>query len=1306
MTSFIRKGIEYKIDGKFTSNYYIGRIMAIDLVRSVVRVAWFTRQHEISTRTKPRVVFATMSSDYNPIAAIKGKLTIMHIDHIKDLEKYKKQDDCFYFSQHIPNGDTINYKYLLVEHGKGKTFLFKRICLSCDSWCNIGESVVQCEVCSDTYHTDCVGLERKRPKVYSWQCATCSSKPNGSNVKKLRKTVSADAINIDLEKLGENNTQELPEFPFYYFGEYSNAADLLTNDVMRGYPKAQSRLGKEHQAEVPAYDESHREAPVDEGTVDRYNTNECIFSLPEDFRLDEYLEECRIILEIEKLDSAAIESLTQCLHRYDYNKDAAVKYVKSHTQSFSCLPPWSLADRAAMDAGIAKFSQDLYWIQKEFLSHKTLKEVILYYYMFKEEYNEKNKQSDDSEKENSPVLKEMDIDTSDEEATHDSDDEELECTNCFTKNPENFRKPLPFGAIMHCDSCRKYWLKYGTKKPLSDHERRPSREACYGVSHKDVEDGVQYRCDVCVFKAKTDSQLIPQCVLCTLELDPKFSPLKKTIGTDWAHSQCAIWIPQIKFGNPKTLEYIECIGLIDQVCSICKQRGGATIKCSERACNSYFHVTCSQMKLSTNHLYVRIIKNKVEVGGYCSQHSRRGKNVHVPEIEIKDSWEKEMKTGSEASVESGDFLLQSFNYPFVSIGVRGNHLACATAYQFSIYLKNNDRYELTGEGIAAEKETITCILSSALYMPNNKENLIYCLITGYSNGNFKVFNEKGEVVISQSFRQSAITSIAFKPMLGESDIEELIIYYHELFTFDPVPLIFKKYLLYGQETIMNVVSVGPTVESNIFDLDYDIVSGKVINQPNITARFVGIGYPFVGMYVCTETSPKYTLTGLVANKSSEVSTAVLSYAKSLLNMGATETSQTTNFKPTQLNSQVIIEDGNRSAVRISVDPSYRYCAISDNLGRVLLLDISDSSIVHIWKGIRDAQLGWIQVAHDNDPTIVSNLLAIYGNTGILELHSVPIDSRVAALNVGKGMKLIQTPYSMIGGMHWRGEGDRFNAQCFLLSPTGDIKSIAVTAELKHPNVFKTLKILIASIAEQDADQTTLDIVQYLEDLQLKKSKLKALELFSDSFPLHSFQTILNKLSNNFVVYSPSFNLDGLALEDVEFLKYQHFLKVYQNIESSSKDGGAYPDWISELPETDPKSSDTSVLFGCFDIKWKLQDTSAHLDTEYFTIAVETPKQVKDEFARFLLGKFSPSSISMLIDEMHVDTFQIVELAIQYLTESVGCDNIQTKIRNNFLLLLRCYLSNNSQGKETASVEYLVANYIKLSDIEEIEEFWK
>ncbi|KAJ3257118.1 Rab3 GTPase-activating protein non-catalytic subunit [Boothiomyces macroporosus] len=380
------------------------------------------------------------------------------------------------------------------------------------------------------------------------------------------------------------------------------------------------------------------------------------------------------------------------------------------------------------------------------------------------------------------------------------------------------------------------------------------------------------------------------------------------------------------------------------------------------------------------------------------------KNVHLPEVEIKDSWEKEIKPGSEASADSVDFLIKSFNYPYVSIGLDGNYLACATAYQYYIYKRKDD-------------------------------------------GAFKIFNEKGETVISQSFRQSAITSINFKPMLGEDDIEELVIYYHELFTFDPFPLIFKKYLLYGQEIVLNVASVGPNAESNLFDLDYDIVTGKIINQPNVTTRIIGIGFPFIGMYVSTEASPKYTLAGLVANKSSEVSTAVFSYAKSLLNIGASETNLSTNFRPTQLNSQVMIEDGNRSATRLSVDPSNRFCAVSDNLGRVLLFDVSDASIIHIWKGIRDAQLGWIQIAHDNDPAIVSNLLVIYGNTGILEIHAIPTCARVAALNVGKGFKLAQTPVAMIGGMHWKGLKQRFNACCYLISQSGDVKRIKVTAEL-------------------------------------------------------------------------------------------------------------------------------------------------------------------------------------------------------------------------------------------------------------------
>ncbi|KAJ3274074.1 putative PHD type zinc finger protein with BAH domain-containing protein [Terramyces sp. JEL0728] len=1233
-----------------------------------------------------------MSSDYNPIAAIKGKLTIMHIDHIKDLEKYKKQDD-FYDRYTKRRYDVIpiekaanlpvkvqshirNYKYLLVEQGKGKTFLFKRICPSCDGWCNIGESVVQCEGCSDTYHTDCVGLERKRPK----------QKPVTGNVKKLRKTVSADAINMEAANLEENTDQELPEFPFYYFGEYSNSADLLTNDVMRGYPKAHSRLGKEHQADATPFDPTAKDELAEEGTVDRYNTDECVFYLPDDCDLDVFLEECKTILDVEKLDSTAVDALTQCLHEFHCNKENTFNHIKTHPQDFSCLPTWSSADQAAMDAGIVKYNQDLYWIQKEFLNHKTLKDVILYYYMFKEDYTDKYKQNDDSEKENSPALKEMDIDTSDEEAVHESDEEELECTNCFTKNSANFRKPLPVGAIMHCDSCRKYWLKYGTKKPLSEHERKPSREACYGVSHKDLEGSGQYRCDVCVFKAKTDPQLIPQCVLCTLEIDARFSPLKKTIGTDWAHSQCAIWIPQIKFGNPTTLEYIECIGLIDQVnwvqvCSICKQRGGATIRCSERVCNSYFHVTCSQMRLSTNHLFVRIIKNKVEVGGYCSQHSRKSaktttvvpqliseliehkcsppllgrgqkraysqglldhcdchlkKSKHLDElesdkacsickitqsplwfqadnlfqcltcnnkkficqmeicgfakieakkstileVEIKDSWERDIKPGSQASVDSMDFILNSFNFTFVSVGLDGNHLACATAYKFSIYTRNGNKFQLTGEGIAAEKETITCILCTALYMPNNKE------------------------------QQSAIASIAFKAMACEDDIEELVIYY-----------------------------------SGIYELMLTIF-------------------------------------------------AVFSYAKSLLNIGAAEDNPSTNFRPTQLNAQCTIEDGNRSAVRISVQPGGGYCAVSDNLGRVLLYDTSDATIVSIWKGIRDAQLGWIQISNETDPTIVSQLLVIYGNTGILEIHSIPDCARICAMNVGKGLKLVHTPASIIGGMHWKGEPNRFNSQCYLLATSGDLKSINITVELKHPNEFKDLKRLINGLTDQNIRESTETIVNYLSNLHSMSIKLKALELFSDSFPFQAFKNILLPVTEYIpnILENPNVEYNFVELN---MIKYLHFFKLYESMAVDVDQKDSYPQWINEMISNEYKTTNPQSQIGyltfirSFSVNPAWSERANDSKIAPFTIGAKESSVA--DLAGFLLDRIRPNNLSSILDGLRMDVYDLCVFLVRYLDEYISFDGISVHTKNNFLLISSYYLLNSDQQSQVADLMKQVYN---------------
>ena len=74
-------------------------------------------------------------------------------------------------------------------------------------------------------------------------------------------------------------------------------------------------------------------------------------------------------------------------------------------------------------------------------------------------------------------------------------------------------------------------------------------------------------------------------------------PLKRTSGNNWVHVVCAIFHPEIKFGEPQRLEPAEGFGAVpiakyNAVCKLCKKTDGACIVCSH--CQGNVHPTCAQ----------------------------------------------------------------------------------------------------------------------------------------------------------------------------------------------------------------------------------------------------------------------------------------------------------------------------------------------------------------------------------------------------------------------------------------------------------------------------------------------------------------------------------------------------------------------------------------------------------------------------------------------------------------------------------------------------------------------------------------
>lgn len=74
-------------------------------------------------------------------------------------------------------------------------------------------------------------------------------------------------------------------------------------------------------------------------------------------------------------------------------------------------------------------------------------------------------------------------------------------------------------------------------------------------------------------------------------------PLKRTAGNNWVHVVCAIFHPEIKFGDPQKLEPAEGFGAVPVakfliMCKFCKKTEGACINCSY--CQGNVHPTCAQ----------------------------------------------------------------------------------------------------------------------------------------------------------------------------------------------------------------------------------------------------------------------------------------------------------------------------------------------------------------------------------------------------------------------------------------------------------------------------------------------------------------------------------------------------------------------------------------------------------------------------------------------------------------------------------------------------------------------------------------
>ncbi|VDM36631.1 unnamed protein product [Toxocara canis] len=182
--------------------------------------------------------------------------------------------------------------------------------------------------------------------------------------------------------------------------------------------------------------------------------------------------------------------------------------------------------------------------------------------------------------------------------------------------------PTPLQAELDedasCDICRQADYEDDDEIIFCDGCNVSVHQSCYGLDSVPHDEWLCNACTLLGFKAQ------PRCVLCPL----RGGAMKCMKGGEtWAHVVCALWIPEVRFGDVDHREPITNISDIPSErwalrCSVCDTKQGACIQCSVKTCTTAFHVTCAlrnEQEMRIEH--DSTVEDGVRMVSLCGKHS-------------------------------------------------------------------------------------------------------------------------------------------------------------------------------------------------------------------------------------------------------------------------------------------------------------------------------------------------------------------------------------------------------------------------------------------------------------------------------------------------------------------------------------------------------------------------------------------------------------------------------------------------------------------------------------------------------------
>ncbi|KAJ2305968.1 hypothetical protein IWW55_001675 [Coemansia sp. RSA 2706] len=439
-----------------------------------------------------------------------------------------------------------------------------------------------------------------------------------------------------------------------------------------------------------------------------------------------------------------------------------------------------------------------------------------------------------------------------------------------------------------------------------------------------------------------------------------------------------------------------------------------------------------------------------------------------------------------------------------SIGGRYTALAHAARFMLlEIPRDGKSEYRLVsvGSDAATDGEAITALYCMDIYTPAHKSSPAVCVIAGYSSGYMRVFSAHGHLLTAHQFHPQRLQCIRLRtpaqanseqsahklqysscadPRAASDDSEEVNLTYRDgtLVSIDGRSLYLALRLCLEEAAI----DEGPTFQYKkwAFDLGTPRVSDAAACGPPLwrdplaqlvrgahassaqladaTARFLVApqnGDAAFGVFTTSEdAAATFSAVDIAGKMAARVTGAVLSMARSYLWRGGSgelsgQASPGRTEPSTMVSCALAVRDSPRKVLHIALAPAqYALAALTDSLGRVLLLDLDSCEVVHMLKGVRGCQCAWLESTCDGRRCL---LVAVYtARRGVLEIYEPGAMQPLDSVNVGAGWTLVQCPTQPLGGSlvvgpagHERRAALPAPAACVLLGHDGRIALITV-----------------------------------------------------------------------------------------------------------------------------------------------------------------------------------------------------------------------------------------------------------------------